>query len=97
MCLWNNSAVAQILWAYKADGILCVLYPEGSPLGRQHGKNRPITQLGACPTLPFVTRQGGAARCEAAGPEKPEEYSLEYIEDFFGPSTTQMLADRSPQ
>jgi hypothetical protein len=22
-------------------------------------------------------------RCEAAGPEKPEMYSLEYIEDFF--------------
>jgi hypothetical protein len=37
------------------------------------------------------------ARCEAAGPEKPEVYSLEYIEDFFGPSTTQMVADRSPQ
>jgi len=24
-------------------------------------------------------------------------YSLEYIEDFFGPRTTQMVADRSPQ
>jgi len=24
-------------------------------------------------------------------------YSLEYIEDFFWPSTTQMAADRSPQ
>jgi hypothetical protein len=22
-------------------------------------------------------------------PEKPEAYSLEYVEDFFGPSTTQ--------
>ena len=41
--------------------------------------------------------EGGAARCEAAGPEKPEVYSLEYIEDFFWPSTTQMVADRSPQ
>jgi hypothetical protein len=37
------------------------------------------------------------ARCEAAGLEKPEVYSLEHIEDFFGPSTTQMGADRSPQ
>jgi hypothetical protein len=26
--------------------------------------------------------------------EKPEAYSLEYVEDFFGPRTTQMLADR---
>ena len=30
-------------------------------------------------------------------PGKPEAYSLEYVEDFFGPSTTQMVADRSPQ
>ncbi len=44
----------------------------------------------------FVTRRMRGARCEAAGPEKPEVYSLEYIEDFFGPSTTQMAADRSP-
>jgi hypothetical protein len=29
--------------------------------------------------------------------KKPEVYSLEYIEDFFGPRTTQMVADRSPQ
>ena len=41
--------------------------------------------------------EGGAARCEAAGQEKPEVYLLEYIEDCFGPSTTQMAADRSPQ
>jgi len=26
--------------------------------------------------MAFVTRRGGAARCEAAGPEKPEVYSL---------------------
>ena len=30
-------------------------------------------------------------------PGKTGVYSLEYIEDFFGPSTTQMVADRSPQ
>ncbi len=30
-------------------------------------------------------------------PEKPEVYSLEYGVDFFGPSTTPMAADRSPQ
>jgi hypothetical protein len=29
--------------------------------------------------------------------EKPEAYSLEYGEDVFEPSTTQMVADRSPQ
>jgi hypothetical protein len=29
--------------------------------------------------------------------EKPETYSLEYVEEFFGPRTTQMAADRSPQ
>ena len=41
--------------------------------------------------------EGGAAKCEAAGPEKPEVYSLEYIEDFFVPRTTQMVVDHSPQ
>ena len=35
--------------------------------------------------------------CEAAGLEKPEAYSLEYVEDFFGLRTTQMAADRSSQ
>jgi hypothetical protein len=44
----------------------------------------------------FVTRRMRGARCEAAGPEKPEVYSLEYIEDFFRPRTTQMAGDRSP-
>ena len=44
----------------------------------------------------FVTRRMRGARCEAAGPEKPEVYSLEFIEDFFGSSRTQMAADRSP-
>ena len=29
--------------------------------------------------------------------KKPEAYSLEYVEDFSGPRTTQMVADRSPQ
>jgi hypothetical protein len=53
--------------------------------------------LGACPTLPSWRGEGGAARCEAAGLGKPEVYSLEYILDFFGPRTTQMVADRSAQ
>ena len=34
--------------------------------------------------------------CKAAGSEKPEAYSLKYLEDFFEPRTTQMVADRSP-
>jgi hypothetical protein len=29
--------------------------------------------------------------------KEPEAYSLEYVEDFFGPRTTQMVADRSLQ
>jgi hypothetical protein len=33
----------------------------------------------------------------AAGQEKPEVYSLEYVEDYFGPGTTQMVVNRSPQ
>jgi hypothetical protein len=35
--------------------------------------------------------KGAAGRCEAAGSKKPEAYSLEYVEDFFGPRTTQVL------
>ena len=31
-----------------------------------------------------------SAICEAAGSEKLEVYSLEYIEDFFGPRTMQI-------
>ena len=32
-----------------------------------------------------------------AGSKKPEAYSLEYVENFFVPRTTQMSVDRSPQ
>ena len=38
--------------------------------------------------------KGAAGRREAAGSQKPEAYSLEYGEDFFGPRTKQMLPDR---
>jgi roadblock/LC7 domain-containing protein len=37
----------------------------------------------ACPTLPFVM---------AAGLVNPDAYWLEYVEDVFGPSITQMVA-----
>ena len=47
--------------------------------------------------IAFVTRRMRGARCEATGPEKPEVYLREYIEDFSGPRTTQMVTDRSPQ
>jgi hypothetical protein len=55
------------------------------------------SSLGAYPALPSRRGEGGAARCEAAGPEKPEVYALAYSEGFFGRNTTQMVADRSPQ
>jgi hypothetical protein len=73
---------------------------EGEPIERA---GRSISQgfwsiLGVSPSNPSLRGKGVAGRCEAAGPEKPEAYSLlEYVEDFFGPRTTQMLADRLPQ
>jgi hypothetical protein len=54
--------------------------------------------LGACPSNPSLRGEGDVCRCEAAGSKKkPEAYSLEYVEDFFWPRTTQMPADRLPQ
>jgi hypothetical protein len=53
--------------------------------------------LGACPSNPSLRGEGDAGRCEAAGTKKPEAYSLEYVEAFFVPRTTQMPADRLPQ
>ena len=47
--------------------------------------------------IAFVTRRRRCDQSEAAGPEKPEVYSLQYIEDCFWPRTTQLVADRSPQ
>jgi hypothetical protein len=41
--------------------------------------------------------QPAVGRCKAAGSKKPEAYSLQYVEDFLGPRTTQMQADRLPQ
>jgi hypothetical protein len=53
--------------------------------------------LGVCPSNPSLRGKGAAGRCEAAGSKKPEAYSLEYVEDFFGPRMMQMPADRLPQ
>jgi len=53
--------------------------------------------LGVCPSNPSLRGEGAAGRCEAAGSKKPEAYSLKYVEDFFGPRTTQMAADYLPQ
>lgn len=47
--------------------------------------------------MAFVTRRRRRGSCKARGSEKPEAYSLQYGEDFFGPRTTQMGVDRSPQ
>gem|GEM_PF-1512471 len=54
-------------------------------------------RLGVCPSNPSLRGKGAAGRCETASAKKPEAYSLEYVEDFFGPRTMQMLADRLPQ
>jgi hypothetical protein len=51
----------------------------------------------ACPSYPSLRGEGDVGRCEAAGSKKPEAYSLEYGEDFFGPRTMQMPADHLPQ
>ena len=47
--------------------------------------------------IAFVTRRRRCGWMRDRRPEKPEVYLLEYIEDFFGPRTTQKAADRSPQ
>jgi hypothetical protein len=47
--------------------------------------------------IAFVARRRRYNQMQAAGSEKLEAYSLEYVEDFSGPSTTQMVTDRSPQ
>jgi hypothetical protein len=47
--------------------------------------------------IAFVTRRRRRSQMQAAGPEKPETYSLEYVEDFSGLRTMQMGADHSPQ
>jgi hypothetical protein len=63
--------------------------------------------LGVCPNHPSLRGEGAAGRREAAGPKKPEAYSLEsgpiaipeqwVPRVFSGPRTTQMPADRVPQ
>ena len=63
--------------------------------GRETSHNSTHALQGACPIVPSSRGEGGPTRCEAAGLEKPEAYSMEYVEDFFGPRTTQMVADRS--
>jgi len=46
--------------------------------------------LGACPTLAFVARRRGAARCEAAA-RKAGGVFAGNVEDFFRAETTQMV------
>jgi hypothetical protein len=56
-----------------------------------------LSGLGICPSHPSLRGKGDAGRCEAADSKKPEAYSREYVEDFIGPRTTQVPADRLPQ
>ncbi|MGB5039864.1 MAG: hypothetical protein WBO67_02830, partial [Nitrospira sp.] len=42
-------------------------------------------------------RSGAKEARPDASPKKPDAYSLEYVEDYFGPRTTQMIVDRLPQ
>jgi hypothetical protein len=60
-------------------------------------RKKRVGERGVCPSNPSLRGEGGGGRCEAAGPNTPEAYSLEYVEDFFGPRTTQMPSDRLPQ
>ena len=53
--------------------------------------------IGVCPSHLSLRGEGDAGSGEAAGSKKPEAYSLEYVEDFFGLRTLQMVADHSPQ
>jgi hypothetical protein len=66
------------------------LLQDGTRGSRRHS-------LGACPSNPSLRGKEDAGRCKAAGSKKPQAYSLEYVEDFFEPRTTQMPADRLPQ
>jgi len=52
---------------------------------------------GTCPALPSWRGEGDTTGCKAAGSEKLEAYSLEYVEDFSGPRTMQMVVGRAPQ
>ena len=47
--------------------------------------------------MAFVTRHMRCDQVRGRRLEKPEAYSLEYVEDVFGPSTTQMGTHRVPQ
>ena len=51
--------------------------------------------LGVCPTLAVRDEAKEIGQMRGHGLEKPEEYSLESIEDFFESRATQMVVDRS--
>ncbi|OAI49829.1 hypothetical protein AYO43_00180 [Nitrospira sp. SCGC AG-212-E16] len=53
--------------------------------------------LGVCLSDASLRGEGASGRCNAAGSKKPEAYSLQYVEDFLGPRTMQIPADRLPQ
>jgi hypothetical protein len=47
--------------------------------------------------MPSLRGEGAAGRCEARRLEKPEAYSLEYVEDFFWLRTTQWNSPQDAQ
>ena len=47
--------------------------------------------------IAFVTRRRRCDQMQGRRSGKTGGVFAEYIEDFFGPRTTQMVADRSPQ
>ena len=65
-------------------------FPQVSPVSLER-------RLEVCLSNPSLRSEGDAGRGEAAGSNKPEAYSLEYVEDLFGPRTTQMPVNRLPQ
>ena len=81
----------------SSKGLQCIMFNVECSIEHSQERRETNDSLGACTTLPSWRGEGGAARCEAAGPEKSEAYSLEYGEDLFGPRTMQMVVDRSPQ
>jgi hypothetical protein len=49
------------------------------------------------PTLSSRRSEGDFDRSEAASLEKQEAWSVEYIEDFLEPRTTQVVSDHLPK
>jgi hypothetical protein len=60
----------------------------GKPVNEMTKRRR-----GVCPSHPSLQGERDAGRWEGAGSEKPEAYSLEFVEDVFELRTMQMPAE----